>query len=415
MQKFKPIYFFLLLVFLLPPTKAFSQYVIQGKVLDAETLVPVEFAIVFVNNSTFGDVSDSEGHFSINIPPGNHELVISFMGYQTFKYDFSTQNLMQSYEFRILPEPIDLEETEVSIKRDRTWYRNLDVFEVHFLGQSINAERCKILNPEVLVLDAESEKGKLKARARETVLIENPNLGYTIQYVLEGFELDLESGISRFAGYPYFIEEDVPRRRQRSLQKNRERAFNGSIAHFIRSLYLGKVEEEGYELYAIERIPNPELTSEEMADMAQQELRKSLNPLVRDSLKNIIRRKDLAQEIEQVTETRLYGKDLVEVSRNGLTFLTYDKPFYLIYKEEVEEVAFIKSSIDKDAQMFTSGVAVETDVSNSAQRSSIRMLGNAVQLFENGSYFHPYDLMIEGYMAWEKVGDLMPFNYSLKP
>ncbi|UJP66316.1 carboxypeptidase-like regulatory domain-containing protein [Mongoliitalea daihaiensis] len=415
MGKNKSIFFFILSVFLLLSPKAYSQYVIQGKVLDAETLEPVEFATVFINYSTFGDISDSEGHFSINIPPGDHELVISFMGYQTFKYDFSTQFLMQSYEFRILPEPIDLKETEVTIKRDRTWYRNLDVFKVHFLGQSINAERCKILNPEVLVLDAESEKGKLKARARETVLIENPNLGYTIQYVLEGFELDLESGISRFAGYPYFIEADVPRRRERSLHKNRERAYNGSIAHFIRSLYLGIVEEEGYEMYTIDRIPNLEVISEELAELAQETLIKSLNPLVRDSLKNIIRRKDLPKEIEQVTETRLTGEGLVEVSKNGLTFLTYDKPFYLIYKEEMEEMAFIKRLINKDTQILTGRVAVETNISNSPQRSSIRMLGNAVRLFENGSYFHPFDLMIEGYMAWEKVGDLMPFNYSLNP
>ncbi len=411
MRKTITIHFFFFLTFLSFSPKAFSQYVIQGKVIDAETLQPVEYATVFINNSTFGDISDSDGQFSIDIPSGKHELIISFMGYQTFKYDFNTQNLMKSYEFRILPEPIDLEEAEVAMKRDRTWYRNLDVFKEEFLGNSINGERCKILNPEVLILDAETEKGKLRARARETILIENPNLGYTIQYVLEGFELDLESRVSRYAGYPFFIEEDAPRRRQRSLQKNRERAFKGSVAHFIRSLYHGILEEEGYELYAIERVTNPEWASEEMAELAQEELRKSLNPLVRDSLKNVIRRKELPGEIEMVTEKRLFEKDLIDVSRNELTFLTYNKPVYIVFTEEVEEVAFAKKEIDKNAQMVRAGVVVETNTSNSAQRSTINMLGNAVQIFENGSYFHPFDLLIEGYMAWEKIGDLMPFDY----
>jgi hypothetical protein len=413
MQKFKPIYFFLLLVFLLSGTKVFSQYVIQGKVLDAETLEPVEFATVFINNSTFGDISDEDGQFSINIPAGNHELIVSFIGYQTFKYDFNTQTLKANYEFRILPEPIELEETEVEVKRDREWYRNLDVFKQNFLGTSINAERCKILNPEVLVLDTESKKGILQARAREIMLIENHNLGYTIQYVLEGFEMDLESGISRYAGYPFFIEEDVPRRRQRSLQTNRDRAYQGSIAHFIRSLHNRTLDAEGYELYAIDMLPHPDLVSEEVADRATDELRRSLNPLVRDSLKNIIRRKDLPKAIETVTEKQLTEADLIEVSRNDLTFLTYDKPVYIVFTKEAEEVAFAERGFDNTELNVKLGVSVQTTSSDKLQVSTIRMLGNAVQLFENGSYFHPFDLYIEGYMAWEKIGDLMPIDYGL--
>lgn len=413
MQKIKAIHFLFLLVFLLPATKSFSQFVIEGRIIDAETLEPVEFATVFINNSTFGDISDEDGQFSINIPPGNHELIVSFIGYQTFKYDFNTQTLRTSYEFRILPEPIELEEAEVAVKRDRTWYRNLDVFKQNFLGTSINAERCKILNPEVLVLDTESKKGILQARAREILLIENRNLGYTIQYVLEGFEMDLESGISRYAGYPFFIEEDVPRRRQRSLQTNRDRAFQGSIAHFIRSLYNENLEEEGYELYAIDMLPHPDLVSEEVADMATDELRRSLNPLVRDSLKNIIRRKDLPKAIETVTEKQLTEADLIEVSRNDLTFLTYDKPVYIVFTKEVEEVAFAERGFDNTELNVKLGISVQATSSDKLQVSTIRMMGNAVQLFENGSYFHPFDLYIEGYMAWEKIGDLMPIEYGL--
>jgi hypothetical protein len=42
----------------------------------------------------------------------------------------------------------------------------------------------------------------------------------------------------------------------------------------------------------------------------------------------------------------------------------------------------------------------------------MEMRAKAVQLFENGSYFHPFDLFFEGYMAWEKIGDLLPFDYG---
>jgi hypothetical protein len=56
--------------------------------------------------------------------------------------------------------------------------------------------------------------------------------------------------------------------------------------------------------------------------------------------------------------------------------------------------------------------AIKEYVSKLPQLSLMHMRAKAVQIFENGSYFHLYDLYFEGYMAWEKVGDLLPFDYG---
>ncbi|WP_291781204.1 hypothetical protein [Cecembia sp.] len=48
----------------------------------------------------------------------------------------------------------------------------------------------------------------------------------------------------------------------------------------------------------------------------------------------------------------------------------------------------------------------------SLQVTKLILTGNALRLFEDGNYFHPFDLYLNGYMAWEKVGDLMPFDYK---
>ncbi|EKB47726.1 carboxypeptidase-like regulatory domain-containing protein [Cecembia lonarensis] len=143
-KNFQISFFFLLVLSFLDFPSTYAQYVMKGRVVDAETFQPVEFATVFINNSTFGDITDRNGVFEIPIPAGNYELVISFMGYQTFKFPFSTQELRESYEFRILQEPIDLEEAKVQDKRDREWFRNLKIFEELFLGNSINGKKSGI-------------------------------------------------------------------------------------------------------------------------------------------------------------------------------------------------------------------------------------------------------------------------------
>jgi hypothetical protein len=76
---YKPVYILSILSFFLT-LNANAQFVVKGKVLDVETLEPIPFATVFISNSSFGDVTDTNGFFEIPIPAGNHELVISFMG-----------------------------------------------------------------------------------------------------------------------------------------------------------------------------------------------------------------------------------------------------------------------------------------------------------------------------------------------
>src|SRR5690606_12913925 len=76
------------------PDTVFSQYNeggrISGKVNDAETGSPVDFASVALINKADGKTirgtkTDLEGNFSIeNIPNGSYEVRISFIGYKPF-------------------------------------------------------------------------------------------------------------------------------------------------------------------------------------------------------------------------------------------------------------------------------------------------------------------------------------------
>ena len=44
----------------------------------------------------------------------------------------------------------------------------------------------------------------------------------------------------------------------------------------------------------------------------------------------------------------------------------------------------------------------------------LQLAYKAVQVFDNGSYFHPFDIFVQGYMGWERIGDLMPLDYGIE-
>ena len=54
---------------------------IKGQVTDGPTHSPLPGAIIVVKGSNKGTSTDSEGNFSIDLPPGHNELVVSFVGY----------------------------------------------------------------------------------------------------------------------------------------------------------------------------------------------------------------------------------------------------------------------------------------------------------------------------------------------
>lgn len=93
MKYFKYCTFLFILISL--SNQAYSQipqgYNITGKVIDAKSATPIEFATIAiykVNDSVpiTGNVADFEGNFNVPIQrPGNFDIKISFIGYETYK------------------------------------------------------------------------------------------------------------------------------------------------------------------------------------------------------------------------------------------------------------------------------------------------------------------------------------------
>jgi CarboxypepD_reg-like domain len=221
---------------------------ISGRVIDAETLEPLPFANVFINNSTLGMPTTPEGTFTINkIPIGTPEVVFSFVGYQTYQVRVVIKD-GEDYKMNIKLSPLKEQLAEIQVKagRDKVWERQLKKFEKIFLGSDDLGRQCKILNPAFI--EFTDKEGVFKAVASAPIEVENSALGYKLTYYLKDFTSDEESysivGNARFEEIGATTAEEALR-----WQNNRKEAYLGSARHLYRSIVEERVAEEGFRLY----------------------------------------------------------------------------------------------------------------------------------------------------------------------
>ena len=127
---------------------------------------------------------------------------------------------------------------EVVIKARHSDYLNqLRTFKKYFLGQTANATKCTIINIDEIDLNGDKDGMLVTAAASQPIEIENMALGYKVFYLLKEFKVDFTNKVVEVAGIPRF-EPLTPRNESQSRHwiKERDRAYSGSLNHFMRSL-----------------------------------------------------------------------------------------------------------------------------------------------------------------------------------
>lgn len=239
------------LFFLLCVVKSFPQEV-SGIIVDSKTNTPIEGASVYFDNTTVGTISDMEGLFNITKSASiNSPLVVSFLGYK--KQVISNYSTEEKLTILLIEDVNALNEVFLESKDSWSRARKLKEFKTHFLGETNNALSCKILNEEVIRLQFLETENKLVASATTPLVILNENLKYQIQYDLQDFEVTYQIGDNLqdfypssvfYAGTSFYTTGVV---NKRTLNR-REKAYNGSVLHFMRSLLRGQLENNQFKL-----------------------------------------------------------------------------------------------------------------------------------------------------------------------
>lgn len=244
------------LFLILFPLFALGQFKVTGKILDSADKKPIPGATVFLANASVGTASNTDGTFTLeNVRSGQYEVVISMLGYNTHRQVLMVNSDLLLKTIFISAKSIVL--NEVKITPNAEWEHNYALFKQEFLGTSVYAQDCKILNPEILDLQFDKISRVFTASAQNFLIIENKALGYKIKYLLNTFEKDNKQGSLYYAGEASFEEMKGKKSAEKRWTKNRVAVYKGSSMHFLRTAMGNDLSAEGFKVLRLIRKPDP--------------------------------------------------------------------------------------------------------------------------------------------------------------
>ena len=236
---------------------AFSQsgYTISGKIIDEATKQPLQGASVFAENTTIGTATNDQGFFTLRLPGGGYSIAVTFTGYQT-ETKRVTAGDAGNNEMVIEIKQKEKAMEEFVVKSTSEVADGLakygEFFLDNFIGKTANSKQCYIKNKEVLKFFYYRRTKRLKILATAPLEIVNDALGYTVKYQLDSFVHEYNTQVSLYTGNPLFQEmQSTDQAQVEKWNAARKVAFNGSILHFMRSMYNKKLKEEGFEIQFI--------------------------------------------------------------------------------------------------------------------------------------------------------------------
>lgn len=237
----------LLLLLILNPGLVIWGQVITGSVLDQETKEPIDFASVYFSGTFVGTTTDEHGNFEMDISKyASRPLSISAVGYSSASISEFVPGEKHQVELR--RQLYDIGEVTVSTKSlAKRRKANMRIFRNEFIGLSVNARKCNILNEEVISFNYGSDKDILKAIAKAPIIIQNLSLGYIINYHLERFEYNRKTKTMLFTGTIVFKSDLTDDEESKQLyERRRANAYIGSCQHFFRALWANLLVESEF-------------------------------------------------------------------------------------------------------------------------------------------------------------------------
>ncbi|MBO6574361.1 MAG: carboxypeptidase-like regulatory domain-containing protein [Rhodothermales bacterium] len=345
---------------------------IEGRVTDMASGEGVADVHVFVSGSQAGAVTGPEGRFLLQgVPLGANRIVVSSVGYLSQAHDVVVRRPIRfELDFVLEARVVPLQEIVVTGERDPAWDAQLRRFERAFLGHEEQAEHIRILNPEVLTF--RDRDGRLQATASAPLQIENRALGYHILYFLRVF--DHKGRQTRQEGEALFspLETDDDGEAVRWVEA-RKAAYLGSSRHFLRALFAGTTREAGFFMYTSET-PRPPGQS-------------------------------TPYEVNRAAPFRTpqFALEPAGLTRSGPSA----RERYLAFDDYVEVVY----TRDTETRAYRAWQGLPEPTLDEHQRSWLTLSRDSVLVDMDGSVINPYGVVYYGYMAFERLADVVPKEY----
>jgi hypothetical protein len=357
---------FLSFVFILMFSKTFAQnnFTISGKVTSEVTGAPMPAASVFAQNSTLGTVTDNDGNFSLALPNGGYDLIISFTGHKSENRRITTADATEKIIVTLKEKDKELETIAVvsssEVKDGFAKYGQF--FTNEFIGKSTNSKQCSIQNPDALHFFFSKKKNRLKITATEPLVIKNNALGYNIKYELDSFTHEYKTQVSTYSGFPLFENMQGDSVQMQQWQIARGEAYKGSLLHFMRSVYNKNITEQEFEIQFIVKVYD----------------------------------KDEGIKLKDIYAAINYAKD---DSTQTVEILPNQPEVAILFLGAQSSVNYLAEN-QSDSKEFKLSV-----LSFKPKESII--------IERNGYFYEQNDITSSGYWAWDKVAEMLPYDYEI--
>ena len=354
----------LLSLFFLNALHAQNNFSVSGKVLNTVTGSPMAAASVFAQNTTIGTITDENGNFKLQLPPGGYELVFTFTGFKTETRRITTADAGEAVIVGLKEKEKELETVAITssneVKDGLEKYGQF--FNEEFIGKTSNSKICNIQNAEALHFFFSKKRNRLKITATEPVIIKNNTLGYNIKYTIDSFTHEYNTGVSIYSGSPLYEEMQGDSTQKLLWQANRKAAYKGSLLHFMRSVYNKNLKEQEFQIQFI---------------------------VQQNGIDNAIKLKDTYGAINYIKDDSTQTVEIMPNQKNvGILFMG-EKP--------VEAYTLTHPTEPKDFK-FSMLIFKPTE---------------SLTIEQNGYFYDQNNLSISGYWAWEKVADQLPYDYRV--
>ncbi|MGZ3813641.1 MAG: carboxypeptidase-like regulatory domain-containing protein [Mucilaginibacter sp.] len=391
--------FLTLITLFLLPVICIAQSKISGRVVDSVNNKPIANASIFLNNASNGCSSSSDGTFFLpNVKNGQYELIISILGYETYRQTVLISGDIDLKKIRIKPQPIALR--QVNIKPDPNRDRYYEIFKKEFLGSTANARKCKILNPKILDIYHDNESQTIHVSSDKFLEIENEALGYKLKYLLNSFVLDSAGLLLAYKGSVVFSNMEGSPSQQRRWQKHRLRAYQGSLMHFLRAVKNDQADEEGFKVFRLIRKTIALGSSDSLIASKILYYKKLIgkNPAVHDSLYYWINLAQAPKAVQKLEKRELRIKDFAKLTDiKGIYTLDFKDHLYIIYTKKHD---------------YSESTAYHPTFIGSYPISIINFRTHYVFFDGNGGVLNPEGDVIEGHWAGNRVADELPLDYE---
>jgi hypothetical protein len=393
--------------FIFFPAALFGQVAITGKVVNHAGGKPLASASVYLNNATIGNKTATDGTFILrNVKPGKYELLVSIIGFETYRQPLSIENSNLALPvISLKPKTILLNEVRINPVADPKRDKYYEVFKDEFLGSSWRADECKILNPELLDLDYNDTSKTLTASSVDALEVDNGALGYKIKYWLTGFVKDnqVENNEKiKYWGSALFEEMNGTASQEQRWQKQRLAAYNGSLMQFLRCALNNTFEQAGFRVYRVINKPNPKRPPDSLitAKIIFFRKLKTNKKHDRDSLNYWERKASLPSFFQTLEQKKLKQQDFIKLTdQKGLYALTGNGGSLLVvydadHRSEGRE--YLDARYDTRKKLRT-----------------VINFSSGYSLFDkNGSFTDPNSFALVGAWGYNRVAELLPVDYD---